>query len=53
MIYLRETKRKDIEGLKIDLEIFEGDIVEDKIYLNKFQKIYEIRYFELKEIKIK
>lgn len=49
-IYLREIYYK--EGTP-ELSIFEGDVKSDKAYFEKYQEIYCIRYFELKEVKVK
>lgn len=50
--YLREIKSKGLFGEIIGLDIFEGNIKEDKEYYKKYQDS-KVRYFELKEVKVK
>lgn len=49
-IYLREVKMTYGSPPETKLEVFEGNIEEDKAYWKKYHNV-KARYFELKELK--
>ena len=51
MIYLREVKIQQGIVINTTLEIFEGNLKEDKKYWEENQNAVSVRYFKLKEEK--
>ena len=50
-VYLRLVESPQGKVLHTTLEIFEGDIVEDRKYFEKHQGATSVRYFKLREVK--
>jgi hypothetical protein len=51
-VYLRQIVRDLVDKSSTTIDLFEGDIKEDCKYWKKYHNA-QVRYFELKEVKIR